>query len=189
MGDLQDAVSNVGPVSVAIQANQLSFQLYSSGVLTGNCGTNLDHGVLTVGYGTSTGGLFSSAKDYWKVKNSWGASWGESGYVRIQRGVNKCGIANGPPSYPTVNAAPVPPAPTPAPTPEPTPEPTPAPTPAGCEDTEDSDYCDFVVSQGWCDLIGSDCLKSCDCCDDPSQCGVSDPATVERLMGKKSVTV
>merc|ERR1712048_912205 len=180
---LLDAVANTGPISVAIEADQMSFQLYSGGVLTGSCGTNLDHGVLAVGFGTESG------TDYWKVKNSWGSSWGDNGYVLIQRGVNKCGIADGPPSYPTVNAAPVPPSPTPAPTPEPTPEPTPAPTPAGCEDTEDSGYCDFVVSQGWCDLIGSDCLKSCDCCDDPSQCGVSDPATVERLMGKKSVTV
>lgn len=103
--DLLDAISNVGPVSVAIQANQLSFQLYSSGVLTGNCGTNLDHGVLTVGYGTSEKILLKAATDYWKVKNSWGASWGEEGYIRIQRGVNKCGIADGPPSYPTVSAA------------------------------------------------------------------------------------
>jgi len=103
---LLDAVSNVGPISVAIQANQLAFQLYSSGVLTGSCGTNLDHGVLTVGYGVQPkSGLFSSDKDYWKVKNSWGGSWGESGYIRIQRGVNKCGIASGPPSYPTVSAS------------------------------------------------------------------------------------
>jgi len=96
---LLDAVSNVGPVSVAIEADQMSFQLYSSGVLTGNCGTNLDHGVLAVGYGTDSG------KDYWKVKNSWGASWGMNGYVLIERGVNKCGIADGPPSYPTVSGA------------------------------------------------------------------------------------
>merc|ERR1712048_1243535 len=118
--NLLDAVTNTGPVSVAIEADQMSFQMYSSGVLTGSCGTNLDHGVLAVGFGTSSG------TDYWKVKNSWGSSWGDNGYVLIERGVNKCGIADGPPSYPTVNGA-VPPAPTPTP-PAPTPPPTPTPT-------------------------------------------------------------
>jgi cathepsin L len=97
--DLLDAVANTGPVSVAIEADQMSFQLYSGGVLTGSCGTNLDHGVLAVGYGADSG------TDYWKVKNSWGASWGANGYVLIQRGVNKCGIADGPPSYPTVSGS------------------------------------------------------------------------------------
>jgi hypothetical protein len=81
------------PVSVAIQANQQAFQFYSSGVLTGNCGKQLDHSVLAVGYGTDNG------TDYWKVKNSWGSSWGEAGYIRIQRGVNQCGIAEAA-SYP-----------------------------------------------------------------------------------------
>merc|ERR1712022_4108 len=95
--DLLDAVANTGPISVAIEADQMSFQMYSGGVLTGSCGTNLDHGVLAVGFGSESG------TDYWKVKNSWGASWGANGYVLIQRGVNKCGIADGPPSYPTVS--------------------------------------------------------------------------------------
>ena len=87
------------PVSVAIQANQPAFQLYKSGVLTGTCGSNLDHGVLAVGYGTWTDGT-----DYYKVKNSWGTSWGMSGYILIQRGnpqrCGECGILCGPPSYP-----------------------------------------------------------------------------------------
>merc|ERR1740138_178059 len=69
---LKSAVST-GPVSVAIEADQRSFQGYKGGVLTAACGTKLDHGVLNVGYGTDGG------KDYWIVKNSWGATWGEKG--------------------------------------------------------------------------------------------------------------
>jgi len=76
-----------GPVAVAIEADQIAFQSYKSGILTRGCGTNLDHGVLVVGYGTE------SNTDYWIVKNSWGTSWGEAGYIRIARGSNLCGIA------------------------------------------------------------------------------------------------
>jgi C1A family cysteine protease len=96
---LVNAVAN-GCVSVAIEADQTAFQYYSSGVLTGNCGTNLDHGVLVVGYGTS------GSTQYWKVKNSWGTSWGEKGYVLICKDCGKngnkgeCGILMQP-SYPT----------------------------------------------------------------------------------------
>jgi len=85
------------PVSVAIEADQSGFQFYSSGVFGGACGTSLDHGVLVVGYGTDSG------KDYWKVKNSWGASWGSQGYILIERGLQspygECGILMEP-SYP-----------------------------------------------------------------------------------------
>lgn len=93
---LQSAVFQQ-PVAVAIQANQLSFQMYSSGVLTGNCGQNLDHGVLAVGYGVWTDGT-----PYWKVKNSWGPDWGMGGYILIERSsADKCGILDAA-SYPVM---------------------------------------------------------------------------------------
>jgi C1A family cysteine protease len=68
------------PVSIAIEADQRDFQLYKLGVFTGECGTNLDHGVLAVGYGTQEEG------DYYLVKNSWGTSWGDQGYIKLGRG-------------------------------------------------------------------------------------------------------
>merc|ERR1719453_2933831 len=89
-----------GPVSVAIEADQFAFQLYAGGILTdtggflGSCGTNLDHGVLAVGYGDG----------YFKVKNSWGSNWGESGYIQISDQGNTCGIHSDA-TYPVVSAA------------------------------------------------------------------------------------
>tara|TARA_B110000285_G_C14526320_1_gene338848 strand:- start:46 stop:318 length:273 start_codon:yes stop_codon:yes gene_type:complete len=82
-----------GPVSVAIEADQMAFQSYTSGVITSGCGTNLDHGVLAVGYGTLGG------QQFFLVKNSWGPSWGDEGYVRIGA-ANQCGILNAA-SYPS----------------------------------------------------------------------------------------
>ncbi|GMI27092.1 hypothetical protein TeGR_g2518 [Tetraparma gracilis] len=78
------------PVSIAIEADQRDFQSYSGGVLTASCGTNLDHGVLAVGYGTMK---FEGADDidYYRVKNSWGPSWGKDGYIYLERGVSQSG--------------------------------------------------------------------------------------------------
>lgn len=89
------------PVAVAIEADTRYFQSYSSGVLTSSdCGTTLDHGVLIVGYGTEDN------IDYWLVKNSWGTTWGDDGYVKIGRSSSTndpgiCGIAMEP-SFPVV---------------------------------------------------------------------------------------
>jgi len=97
-----------GPVSVAIEADKQAFQFYSGGVIkaTAGCGTSLDHGVLAVGYGTAGPDETDAGVMYWKVKNSWGPSWGEEGYVRLERtdsadSKGTCGIAMDA-SYPKV---------------------------------------------------------------------------------------
>ena len=88
------------PVSVAVEADQSVFQFYSGGVMDSACGTQLDHGVLAVGYGTLGG------KEYYLVKNSWGASWGANGYILLGRGAKfnpsgQCGLQMAA-SYPVV---------------------------------------------------------------------------------------
>jgi len=84
---LQSAVAGQ-PVSVLIEADQRVFQQYGGGIIRANagCGTNLDHAVLLIGYG-SEGGV-----EYWLVKNSWGTGWGEGGYFRLESNGNGAGV-------------------------------------------------------------------------------------------------
>ena len=76
---------NSRPVAVAVDAS--SFQFYSSGILRCGSSHRLNHAVFAVGY---------ESNSYWIIKNSWGTSWGESGYVRIGMGGNPCGVADYP---------------------------------------------------------------------------------------------
>jgi C1A family cysteine protease len=85
---MADALYEHGPLPVAINANPVQF--YTGGILDPSvcAASNLNHGVVIVGYGSENGTKF------WKIRNSWGSSWGESGYFRMKRGSNTCGVAN-----------------------------------------------------------------------------------------------
>jgi len=157
---LEQAVSQ-GPVSIAIEADKSVFQLYRDGVFDNPaCGTNLDHGVLVVGYGTDE----TEGKDYWIVKNSWGATWGDQGYIRMFKetsGAGMCGMYKQP-SYPVAGGS----GPTPPPGPTPTPGSGPYEDPAnGCSSDEMA-----IQIQG---ISGAYCAPKCQgfsrsCPDPPS---------------------
>jgi len=107
---LMEAVAQQ-PVSIAVEADKSLFQSYRYGVMTGTCGTQLDHGILVVGYGTHSG------QDYWWVKNSWGNGWGMEGFGKLLRGKGssgECGILKMA-SYPVVGGSPHPSPPSPTP--------------------------------------------------------------------------
>jgi len=89
--DLAAKVASMGPAAIAIDASHYSFQLYKSGIYDeASCSArNLDHGVGCVGYGSENG------VNYWIVRNSWGESWGENGYIRMVKDKsNQCGEAS-----------------------------------------------------------------------------------------------
>jgi len=177
MNALMEAVS-MGPVSIAIEADKGVFQFYRGGVLTQKCGTNLDHGVLLVGYGSENG------KDYWKVKNSWGPSWGSEGYINLERGsspdgaAGECGLLQQP-SYPIVSKSPgpVPPSPTP-------PSPTP-PTPGKTHYEKPPCQADEVQAQIQ-GLDGSLCAPKCQgqtCPTDKPSCRASPKCALQDQSG------
>ncbi|CDW75397.1 cysteine proteinase aalp [Stylonychia lemnae] len=93
--DLKVAIYEHGPVSIAFQVVD-DFMDYHSGVyasqVCGNGPMDVNHAVLAVGYGTEK--VSGVDIDYWIVKNSWSASWGDQGFFKIQRGVNMCGLNN-----------------------------------------------------------------------------------------------
>ncbi|KAI4377478.1 hypothetical protein MLD38_015093 [Melastoma candidum] len=96
--DLKDAVGIVRPVSVAFQVVK-GFSFYKSGVYTSDvCGSSpmdVNHAVLAVGYGVDNG------VPYWLIKNSWGKTWGDKGYFKMELGKNMCGVATCA-SYPVI---------------------------------------------------------------------------------------
>jgi cathepsin L len=91
--ELKENIANLGPACIAIDASQTSFQLYKTGIYTdGQCSSiMLDHAVGCIGYGAEGANL------YWLVRNSWGVTWGEKGYIRIAREKgNMCGVSSEP---------------------------------------------------------------------------------------------
>jgi hypothetical protein len=85
--EMVNNVAQYGPLSICVDA--ASWQNYQGGIITSDCGNSLDHCVELVGYATD-----SSNTQYWIVRNSWGTDWGESGYLRVERNKNLCGISD-----------------------------------------------------------------------------------------------
>jgi len=109
--EMQKYIALYGPVSVSLDAMTQIWWSYTGGIVTGCCDTDVDHAVLATGYGTE------NTLDYWIIKNSWGTSWGEDGYIRLQRGTNQCDITYDP-VIPVVEGGSLPPPP-PSPRPYP----------------------------------------------------------------------
>jgi C1A family cysteine protease len=148
---IAQALVKYGPLSIGVDASL--FNAYSGGVMRNSgCSGRLDHAVNIVGYG-------EGQVQYWKVRNSWGASWGEQGYVRMSRGDCTCGLCQ---TIVTATGVTVNNAPTPTP-------PVPPPT---CQDS--IPFCPKTAN--WeCQFLAQECEKSCGCCDKnpPSYCGAA----------------
>lgn len=162
---MQELFTN-GPLYVAFTV-YADFPTYRTGIYKHVTGSQLGgHAVTMVGFGVLNGA------NHWKVKNSWNENWGDNGHFLISRGNNECGIES------SVGGGLIGAQPSPSPSPSP-----------GCEDIEESSYCDFVVSQDFCSLIGADCQNSCECCDDVSACGGGDEALRAKIRADMSVQV
>eukprot|EP00999_Lentomonas_sp_LEN2_P000004 NODE_1003_length_1069_cov_64.255839_g959_i0.p1 GENE.NODE_1003_length_1069_cov_64.255839_g959_i0~~NODE_1003_length_1069_cov_64.255839_g959_i0.p1 ORF type:complete len:351 (-),score=98.20 NODE_1003_length_1069_cov_64.255839_g959_i0:17-994(-) len=83
-----DFCADSGPVSIGVDASR--WQTYQGGVVTGCTGRHIDHGVLLVGFN------LRASTPYWIVKNSWGTTWGEEGYIYLEVGSNQCGMLSTP---------------------------------------------------------------------------------------------
>jgi len=82
---MQLVTYNTAPLSICVDAT--TWQTYTSGIITKNCGTQIDHCVQIVGWGQQ------GSVNYWEVRNSWGTTWGEDGFIRVEIGKNLCAIA------------------------------------------------------------------------------------------------
>ncbi|CAN4115130.1 unnamed protein product [Withania somnifera] len=177
---LQKAVASQ-PVSVAVEGGGRDFQLYKSGIFTGKCGAAVDHGVVAVGYGTENG------KDYWIVRNSWGASWGEKGYIRMERNVASpkglCGITIEP-SYP-VKSGQNPPNPGPSP-------PSPIKPPTVCDEysrcPDGTTCCCIFELYNSCFSWGCCPLEGATCCEDHYSCCPQDYPVCNVRAGTCSIS-
>ncbi|GBG67756.1 hypothetical protein CBR_g882 [Chara braunii] len=151
------------PISVAIDAKERPFQFYSEGIFDGKCGTELDHALVAVGYGTDKG------LGYWIAKNSWGPNWGENGYIRIKMDqMEKQGLCG----FYMQSSFPIKTSPNPPPGP-PTPPP-PPPTPEVCDGTHQCTHgttccCAFPIGS-FCLAWGCCAMEDATCCEDHQHC-------------------
>jgi len=142
---------NKNPVSGFVAHDDMQF--HSQGVITSSCQHQIDHAITIVGYGSDGG------KEFFKIRNSWGQQWGESGYARLASSSNAGCILKDGYAFPKLSGS----GPSPGP-----PSPGPAPYPSGCVDKMDQNSCSAWANQGYCQRSGQyygymyqNCCKTC----------------------------